>query len=133
MAISWHPALAVGHAEIDGQHQEMFRRADGLVEALRRADHVEAVRHFDFLGSYAAEHFDAEERLMREVGFPGYAVHKLAHDRFVRDYHALRALYEKAGPVSAVTVKAGTWLSDWLARHIAGTDQHLARHIRRRP
>src|SRR5574340_1426344 len=21
MAISWHPALAVGHAEIDGQHQ----------------------------------------------------------------------------------------------------------------
>lgn len=133
MAIRWHPSLAVGHAVIDGQHQEMFRRADGLVEALARADHAEAVRHFDFLGRYAVDHFDAEERLMVEVAFPGYAVHKMAHDRFVRDYHALRALYDQVGPVSAVTVKAGTWLTDWLTRHIAGTDQHLARHILHRP
>ena len=84
---------------------------------------------FDFLGDYAAEHFAAEEQLMQESQFPGYNVHKAAHERFVRDLIALRRLHEESGASQAVVVKARTWLSEWLRSHIGIIDQGLARHL----
>jgi hemerythrin len=129
MTIRWHAALAVGHPGIDEQHREMFRRAQALVDAMSRGDRAEVARHFDFLGGHVLEHFGAEERLMLETGFPGLGVHKAEHDRFVRDYRALRALFERHGIVPALTVKTGIWLADWLERHIGGADQRLAGHL----
>jgi len=130
----WTPALALGHAEIDSQHQELFRRAAELVEAMAQGGDRELVaRLFDFLGRYAVDHFAAEERLMQETHFPGYNVHRSAHERFVRDYQSLRKLHEDSGACAAVAVKAGTWLSEWLRNHIGRTDQLLARHLLGRP
>lgn len=129
-ATAWTPELAVGNAEIDAQHQELFRRAAELLDAMVSGDRAVVGRFFDFLGAYAADHFAAEERLMVESRFPGYNVHHAAHERFIRDYQALRALHEASGASSAVTVKARTWLSGWLVHHIGSTDQLFARHLR---
>lgn len=132
MTIQWTPALSVGHDGIDGQHQELFRRLSALLEAMLRGDRAEVERLFDFLGTYVVEHFGAEERLMRDAEFPGYVVHKAAHDRFVRDYQELRRMLDAHGAISAVTIRTKTWIVDWLTAHIAGTDQALARHLRAR-
>jgi hemerythrin len=130
MTIHWTPALAVGHETIDRQHQELFRRLDTLLEAMRLGDRSEIGRLFDFLGSYVVEHFGAEERVMRETGYPGFTVHKGAHDRFVREYGELRRLYDSSGASSAVTIKTESWIVDWLSLHIGRTDVALARHLR---
>lgn len=130
MSTRWSPALELGHDVIDRQHQELFRRFESLVEALARGERAEVEPLFEFLGSYVVEHFADEERLMAETGFPGLNVHKAAHDRFVREYHALRALFDRAGPNAAIAVKARTWIADWLSTHIGATDVHLARHLR---
>ena len=132
MPIRWTPALSVGHDEIDRQHQELFRRLSALLEAMLRGDRSEIERLFDFLGTYVVEHFGAEERLMRESSFPGYAVHKRAHERFVRDYQDLRKMLCAHGATSAVTIRTKTWIVDWLTAHIGATDQALARHLRAR-
>ena len=66
---------------------------------------------------------------MAESGFPGRGVHKAEHDRFIRDYRALRALFARHGPIPALEVKARTWLGDWLERHVAGSDQRLGAHL----
>ena len=129
MDIRWSAALAVGHPEIDRQHQELFRRAAALVEALAGRERAEAAQHFDFLDRYAIEHFGAEERLMLESCFPGYGVHRAEHLRFVRDYRALRELFLAHGTVPALTVKTKLWLAGWLERHIGGADQRLAAHL----
>ncbi len=129
MDIRWSAALAVGHPEIDRQHQELFRRAAALVEALAGRERAEAAQHFDFLDRYAIEHFGAEERLMLESCFPGYGVHRAEHLRFVRDYRALRELFLAHGTVPALTVKTRLWLAGWLERHIGGADQRLAAHL----
>ena len=130
----WTPALALGHAEIDSQHQELFRRVARLLEAMLHGDRVAISQLFEFLGMYVVDHFAAEERLMRESDFPGYTVHKAAHERFVRDYQALRKLHEESGKSAggAVAVKARTWLSEWLRNHIGSTDQLLAQHLLQR-
>ncbi len=129
MTIQWTQALAVGHAEIDAQHRELFRRLGSLLDAMIRGDPTEIARLFDFLGAYVVEHFGAEEALMRNSAFPGFAVHKAAHDRFVRDYRELRGLFDARGASSAVTIRTKTWIVEWLKAHIGGTDQLLARHL----
>lgn len=130
MTIRWTSALAVGHEAIDGQHRELFRRAAALVEAMRSGDRSEIGLLFDFLGAYVVEHFEEEERFMRESAYPGLNVHKGAHDRFVREYHELRRLHEASGASTAVTIKTQSWLVDWLHTHIGRTDLALARHLR---
>jgi hemerythrin len=126
--IRWTPALAVGHAVIDGQHQELFRRLEALLAAMMKGDKAEIARLFDFLGTYVVEHFGAEERLMKEHGYPDYAMHRAAHERFVADYTALKKSLDAAGGVggAALTIKVQNWCGDWLKAHIAGTDQALA-------
>lgn len=130
--VRWDPSLAVGDAMIDAQHQELFERYEALLEAMATGDRGEIAALYDFLGAYALEHFAAEERLMAERDFPGRAVHKASHDRFVRDYQALRGLFEAHGATAAVSVKTKVWLSDWLRKHIGGADRQMALHVLKR-
>lgn len=125
----WTPALALGHEEIDSQHQELFRRVGRLLEAMEAGDGERVVRFFDFLGTYVVDHFAAEERLMTESQFPGYNVHRAAHERYLRDYQSLRKLHQDSGASAAVAIKARTWLSEWLTHHIGSTDQLLGKFL----
>ncbi len=128
--VSWDPSLAVGHPQIDAQHQELFRRFEKLVLALDAGRSAEIRDLFGFLAQYAVEHFGAEEKLMEEIGYPGAGVHKAAHARFVREYGELVALYEANGPSRAVAVKTRTWIGGWLRAHIMGIDVALAKFLR---
>jgi hemerythrin len=131
MAIRWTPALAVGVPAIDEQHQELFLRVDRLVQAMLASDTAEVARLMDFLGAYVVEHFRMEEALMRRHLYPGSALHKAAHDRFLKDFGDLRARLEIRGAVSFVTIQLKTWLCEWLVAHVSGTDLALARHLNR--
>ena len=124
--VQWSGAFAVGHAMIDAQHRELFRRHAQLLEAMKRGDKAEIGRLFDFLGSYVVEHFDEEEQLMKTSGYPAAALHCVAHAAFVREYRSLRAEYEAQGASAAVCIRVKTWLGDWIAKHIAKADHGLA-------
>jgi hemerythrin len=132
MQMQWTPALAVGHELIDAQHQELFRRFDALVRALTEADRAAVGQLYEFLGEYVVNHFSEEERLMGATGYPATAIHRAAHERFIRDYEDLKKLYAAAGPSAAVTVKTQTWIFDWLKAHICGTDMRFAEWLRTR-
>ena len=127
--LQWTPALAVGVADIDGQHQELFRRAERLIAALRGGDRGEVVPLLTFLEGYAVFHFEAEERLMRERGYPRLAEHAAAHKAF-REAFAERVLeLHRGGPTALLALTVHNWLSDWLREHIAGMDQQLGSWI----
>jgi hemerythrin len=132
LSVEWDPSLALGHAEIDRQHEEIFRRVAALVAAMESRARVDVERLFDYLGAYVSDHFAAEERVMTEARYPGAGVHVAAHARFAREYLELRALYESAGATHGILVKTRTWIEGWLRSHIAGADQALARHLRAR-
>jgi hemerythrin len=128
--VSWDPALAVGHDQIDAQHQELFRRFDALVAAMESGPSAEIGELFAFLARYVVDHFGAEEKLMDETKYPGAGVHKAAHARFVRELGDLVAFYEANGASRAVAVKTRTWIGGWLRAHIMGVDLGLARFLR---
>lgn len=129
MAVGWDPALVLGHAEIDRQHEEMFRRFAALVAAMEVGAPREVELLFDFLGEYVAGHFAAEERVMAATRYPGATVHAAAHARFVREYRELKALYDENGATHGVAVKTKIWIGDWLRTHIIGVDRALAHHL----
>jgi hemerythrin-like metal-binding protein len=130
MGVTWDPALALGHPDIDAQHREIFRRFAVLVDAMDGGAPAEIDVLLDFLGDYAVRHFSAEEKVMAAVRYPGATVHAAAHARFVREYRELRALHEENGGSRAVHVKARIWIEDWLRAHILGVDLALARYLR---
>jgi hemerythrin-like metal-binding protein len=130
MVVGWDPALALGHAEMDEQHRELFRRFAALVAAMETGERADVGALFDHLGGYVARHFAAEEQVMERCRFPGAKVHAALHARFVRELGELRALYEGNGAPQAVAVKARTWIGDWLRTHIVGVDHGLAAFLR---
>ena len=133
MGTEWDPTLVIGHAEIDGQHREIFRRFEALVAAMASGGVADLGAMFDFLGRFAVEHFAAEERVMVGTGYPGANVHMAAHARFVREYAELVELWRVNGNTHGVAVKTKTWIGDWLRTHISEVDQALGRFLRARP
>ena len=131
MSIKWTPALAVGVSAIDQQHKELFDHVAKLIDAMKNSDAAEVGRLMDFLGAYVVEHFRMEEGLMQRYAYPDYALHRAAHERFVRDYGELRRKFESKGAMSFVTIQVKTWLGDWLAAHVSGTDMAFARWLQR--
>jgi hemerythrin len=127
--LEWTPALAVGVDAIDAQHRELFRRAEQLIRALRAGDRGEVVPVLAYLEEYAVHHFEAEEKLMRELGYPGLAEHAAAHRAFRDEYAELATRFARSGPTAYVALTVHNWLSDWLRKHLGGLDLELGRFI----
>jgi hemerythrin len=126
--IQWSPALAVGVPELDAQHQELFRRAERLVTALRAGEPGEVARVVRYLSDYVVLHFAAEERYMLEIGFPDLEGHRALHESFRADFDVMAADLARKGPTPLVALTLHNWLSDWLRRHVGGLDVEIGRY-----
>jgi hemerythrin len=129
MPLGWSASLAIGVEEIDAQHEELFRRAERLVRALRTGDRAGVDALFTYLAGYADKHFLVEERLMEAAGFPGLDAHRSAHARFRADLDAHLRAYGADGGTAGAGLALHNWLSDWLREHLAGLDQELGQYL----
>lgn len=116
MIHTWSEELAIGHTLIDAQHQRLFSLIDEI------ADDAPLESVLDALQSYVRQHFQAEERLMRERGFPALAGHQALH-------HGLAERFEEyytqwlLGDMQRGDLRA--FLARWLYDHVAGVDQDI--------
>jgi hemerythrin len=128
-SLQWTPALSVGVPDIDAQHRELFRRGERLITALRAGDRGEVLPLLAYLDEYVVHHFAAEERLMKEVGYPGREAHAAAHQAFRADFAAFVRDFRRTGPTALVALTIHNWLSDWLRMHLSGVDLELGRFV----
>jgi len=132
MIVQWTPGLAVGNAEIDGQHQELFERVNALLEAMRRGRGRDEVRQtLGFLEHYVVYHFGAEERLMARAGYPLLVMHKRLHAGLLAEL-ALWKPRLGTGTALWLTLELQRRLTDWLQNHIGHDDRRLAEFLRTR-
>jgi hemerythrin len=129
MPIPWTPALAIGVPEIDQQHQELFIRIERLVRGITRGDRDEVGRLLEFLEQYVFRHFGDEERWMIRSAYPDYARHKAEHERFIRDYDAMKREYAAKGPTVLTGMRMNNWIAEWLKGHIGRSDTELGRYL----
>jgi hemerythrin len=125
MTIKWQPEYTIWDAELDEHHQQLIRYIQVLddPENRRRADPNFLQMVLDGLVSYAAFHFEAEERKMRASGYPGLAAHQVEHVEFAKDVVVFHASFGRVSPrFERVVVN---YLKDWLTTHILSSDKQF--------
>ncbi len=129
---TWSAKYAVGHPVIDEQHEQLFAKADELLDAMQHGRAGEELEHvFEFLKKYVAEHFGTEERLMEAKRYPGLAQHKAQHQEFVRRFVEDEETYRARGATSLVVLDLRDLLRGWLVNHVCTVDLELAKFLRK--
>jgi hemerythrin len=130
---TWDPALAIDVPEIDAQHRALFEQAARFDAAVRSGQSDREVQElFAFLSRYAQEHFEAEERLMLEAGYPRLPSHALEHAEFRRRLATLVPHWESEGDSSSLLMAVSGFLVRWLREHIGTSDRAIGSYLRAR-
>ena len=129
MAIAvWSSRFATGIPLVDAQHQSLFQAVNRLAESSREGNAASQVKEsLDFLVGYTQEHFQTEERFMREMDYPGLAEHMGEHARLMEQVHDLQMNHAEGRPV---TLDVAIFLADWLRDHIHGSDLAYVRFMK---
>lgn len=130
----WKEKYRIGVKEIDDQHQELFRRVSEFIQAVQgegrweeKQDKVKET--MDFMQEYVVTHFDDEEEYQRKIGYPGFAEHKKAHQKFKEEVGKYVKKLEVEGYSEELVQEFGGKLMTWLIHHVAGTDQKIGEYV----
>lgn len=128
--VQWQDAFGVGDLHIDEQHSILIDTINQLASAESLHNHHAVLMIIDELASYAAFHFDYEERLIERAGYPQLDEHRIIHQAFVSWVADLRDEYVTYGkrPLGAPVLN---YLRDWLSHHILGEDQRYSGYLAR--
>jgi hemerythrin len=121
MAIAiWSSRFETGIPIIDTQHKALFEAVNKLADSFKNGTASAQVKaSMDFLVKYTVEHFQTEEKYMREIDYPKLTSHMAEHAQLVAKAQALQAKLAEGKPV---TVEVTTFLADWLKHHINEVD-----------
>ena len=119
--VVWDESLSVGIKKMDKQHQELVKIINCLVEnedASGRSEPIAQV--LDRMTQYAVYHFETEEALMLEYGYPDYESQRDDHTQFKikTAKFCLDALQGK----ETLPDELLSYLRDWLTHHILKAD-----------
>lgn len=126
----WNERYVTGEALVDTEHQELVRLINWVIEHQDIPDkNGEMEKVLDQLVAYAAKHFAHEEALMVSAGCDMRFVkgHIQIHRDFASQITGMRELNSGMQDV-ALLLK---FLSSWLANHILGIDQSMARQVKK--
>lgn len=83
----------------------------------------------DDLFIHTKNHFANEERLMREVNFPPYMIHKSEHDRVLNEFQFVMMDWRSKKDLQILKNYFFETIPQWLDQHIASMDTMTARYI----
>ncbi len=120
--ISWQDRYSVGVDAFDYDHKILVDLINQLHEAYAAGKGPDALRPaFDLLMEYTDKHFEREEALMREHGYPDLDDHIRAHNALreqVLSYHR----DFNAGRTRGLFIELLGFLNNWLRLHILEED-----------
>ena len=119
---AWKPEYSVNEATIDSHHQKLFSILNSVYENVMNSTQVDRILpKIDELSAYTNYHFSAEERYLRDKGFPKIDDHIAKHREFTHTIEALRTSYHNNDlEVSRDLIIV---LGEWLLRHVLKEDR----------
>lgn len=127
--VQWTTDLAVGNAQIDEDHQNLFSLLERLHHDMSSGQvNQETQSIVDSLREYAESHFAREEEFMRKIGYEHYPTHKAEHDRFMSEVCALQSRVARGARTAQLDIDH--FLASWLREHVLVRDMALAAAIR---
>lgn len=124
--IDWKPEFAVGVPDVDHEHRLMIDMINDVTAKLDEACIGPGVAGvLGEIHARIAAHFALEEKIMRELGYSGYATHKADHERLLDEIRDIMDEYED-DPQGARLTLAGK-LDAWFGVHFRTEDARLHR------
>ena len=123
MMLDWKETYALGHREIDAQHKELFDLIS-QAEAAQTPDQLKPV--LMLLYKHTREHFELEEGLMRQTGFPGLTAHAGYHNALLA---RLNTISKDVGKGLVDQTALSKLMTDWALRHTQFDDADAADYI----
>ncbi len=131
-AFHWNKSFITDLPEVDQQHKHLVTLINQLGNSLAEdgISHNYVKATFQELAEYAVYHFRSEEKLMSETGIDQrhFAFHIKEHVDFLQEVTSMHAAISSDSPDTADHLLE--FLTRWLAYHILGTDQNMARQVR---
>ncbi|MHC4222495.1 MAG: bacteriohemerythrin [Planctomycetota bacterium] len=119
--IEWDPSFSVGVKLLDTQHKQIIEMVNRLISDADTTVRSETVSELlTRLTKYANEHFQTEERLLREHGYPDLARHEERHKAFRKQVVDL--CQDAMAHVDSVPEELLRFLKDWWTEHILKSD-----------
>ena len=127
----WDKHFETGLETVDCQHRalvDLINRFGELVTGVDSVPFEELEEVFVELTSYTQYHFQEEENMMSQVGLdPHYVnLHKQLHADFLQEVITTHEVVLERPDTAGRLLKLLTY---WLAFHILGTDQSMARQV----
>ncbi len=117
----WDKSYNTGIDQIDEDHKKLLNMINNLRSSVLCNTGREFERHtLQELVDYTETHFEKEERLMQEYGYPDYEGHKAQHDQMAQYVAGFIRRYDEDG--KKVLPDVADHLTRWLIQHINGTD-----------
>lgn len=120
--ITWSDSLSVKVKQFDDQHKKLVDMVNQLFDAMKTGKGNQVMADIlKQLIAYTQTHFAAEERLMKQYGYPDFEAHKKEHNALVMQVLDLQKQFQEGKAV--LTQNVMTFLRDWLSKHIQGDDK----------
>ena len=119
--LEWRAEFSMGVGSVDYEHQELIALINRLY-----ADYLQRRslrRTSDFLGELYAKisaHFALEERVMKELAYPGYQMHKDDHERLMDELLEIMENVDQGEDLDAELL--GSRLDHWFSEHFRTQD-----------
>jgi hemerythrin len=123
--VQWNINFLLGIREIDQHHQHLVQLLNDTYDEFRE----KAVIDPSLIGKlldYAGYHFTFEEKLMKQVSYPGFAEHKEEHDSFASRIAEIQKVYKQK---ESISVELIWFLCNWITHHIRETDAEFGRYV----
>ena len=125
----WDSEFIVGLSSIDAEHQALVAQINALYDFLRESPNDPGIRNrAETLLDHMEAHFQTEESLFEQSGYPLDAAHRAEHDRFRGEIAVLRQNMLGHGDHDAA-MEILNYLVAWLAGHMAEQDRAYAPHF----
>jgi hemerythrin len=115
----------VGYQPIDHDHQEFV----SLLDKLDSASNADFPALFQALYRHTEQHFEMENRLMQQTGFPAEGEHGGEHRRVLGEFKQFQTRVDK-GLIAFGRSFVKERLPAWFQLHIATMDSALAAHLK---
>ena len=125
-SIKWKKSFSTDIVSIDNEHRILIDRLNRFIEAGGNQDEI--IRVLDEISSEAMDHFNHEERIMRNINYPRYAAHAEKHKWLLADISKRRLEIENSKE-DANFSEIVRYIKYWLLRHLVSEDTQLNRYM----
>jgi|GEM_PF-1613255 len=127
--VTWKKSFTTDVVSVDQEHRELIDALNYFSDSyLKKPESINFLDTIDLIGGEAIKHFEHEEQVMANIGYPRYEIHREKHKWLIADLSKRRAEIEKH-PKDVDFDELLKYLKYWLLRHLISEDTHLHRFI----